>query len=288
MENFLSDILSNSRLAIEEAKIFGNSGSEWWHSAIIEPDRNPIAGGFAADRFQARKIAIAEFLERKKFVELTTSAESVKQDWGIDIIPTACGFAAGFDKHNTVFRSIFEATERWVMSKWIDEKFYIEETPYPQIAPSLDAISLFFVNQFKSVKFFEKKILLPINNKHFQITVGQTMALTEEGIFPGSSAQYTGGNIWQHALLESFRHLLAVSNNPKRENKFPDNKIFFFSKNKDIALKQISQADKKNWPSPEIKLHKIEPQLDGKYFIARTILVGWQPWNAGPLERFLY
>jgi hypothetical protein len=289
MEKYLFELIKSEGATLEEAQVFGDAGIEYWHSSVLNSNRSPISGGFSEDRMQARKIAVAEFLERKAFRNLSESDVATQAAWGLNLIPTACGFAAGFDRENTVLRSIKEATERWVMSKWIDEQCQIEEIPFSDLKTELDSISLFFVSQFEKVLFFKKTVVVPVNNQFLQITVAQTMGLTELGIFPGSSAQYTtSGNVWQHALLESFRHLLAVRNNPDRGPRFPDEKVKYFANNKTLALNQIYSAKNIDWPSPQICIHKEESQMNGFYFIARTIMSGWDSWHLGPLDRFLY
>lgn len=280
--------LSQSECRIEEAPVFTDSGAEFWHSAVLGRDLAPISAGFARNRLDARKIAIAEYLERTTYRSIALSGPAIRASWGLDLIPTACGFAAGFDEKNTILRSLHESAERWVMSKWIDDGYSIEEISADQIVPELDAVSKFLISAFDSVRFFKKNILIQTQRSIVQITVGQTMAFKDDGIFPGSSSQFTGGSLWQHALLESFRHLLLVKNNPERTNVFPDNKIIFFSKNAVLAVRQIEAAKIKQWPDPTVRLHQVASYAEGQYFVARTILDGWRTWNEGPMERFLY
>lgn len=288
MEDFLKNLLLVSGCSLEESRVFGESGVDFWHCIVLRNDNFPLAGGFAQDRMQARKIALAEYLERKTYHSIIKADDATRIEWGINLIPTACGFAAGFDKKNTILRSIREAAERWVMSKWIDDGFWIEEISPERLVNTLDPASLFFISNFSEVRFFKKHILLEVNGMPLEIAVAQTMACTENGIFPGSSAQLTGGNIWQHALLESFRHYLFVKNSPVRENVFPDEKIRYFAKNKEVAIAQISKAKSLDWPSPKISFHKQESFLNNQYFVARTILPGWESWHLGSLDRFLY
>ncbi len=280
-------ILTGEGFSIEET-IMSGTQEEFWHSTIIDATGVPFSGGFGKEKMAARKIAVSEFLERRKFFEISDQYHETKKDlWGLSIIPTACGFAAGFNRDNTVLRSIHEAIERWVMSKWIDDHFIIPEVPQSGSA-DLDQVSLFLIGQFDKVMFFRKDILVPFGDKVFRVDVAQTMGISGEGIFPGSSAQYTGGNIWQHALIESYRHLLAVRNNPDRGEVFPENKVRYFAKNADKALAQISRAKQSEWPVPSAVFHRVEAFDGGDYFVARTIFDGWLPWTLGPIDRFLY
>ena len=286
MELLIEQLLLKFECQIEESIFYEDSIVQFWHSAIIDKFGNPISGGFSFDKMQARKIALAEFIERKKVNELFNISDKSKKEWGLDLIPTACGFAAGFNLQNTIQRSINEAVERWVMSKWIDNGCYIEQLPQNKIQ-NLDPASEFFVSQFDEVLFFKKEVVLQVNDQYQKITVGQTMGLTEFGIFPGSSAQFNNGQVWQHALLESYRHYLGVQNNPDFST-FPGNKVLFFANNKKIALNQISNATKESWPVPEIILHQHQSFESDNYFLARTIINGWSSWNSGSIERFLY
>jgi len=279
--------LTSKKISAQEALVPIHPGVEFWHCSILDDQSFPISGGFAATRDYARKIAIAEFLERMNYHKIYRNPDQHKV-WGLDSVSTACGFAVGFHRENTILRSIAEAHERWVMSKWIDEDYLIEEIPAEVVEKDLDPVSKFFASHFDKVLYFKKDLAVPIEDKWVTLEIAQTMGLKDNGIYPGSSAQKTGGNLWQHSLLESFRHYLAVKNNPDRGDVFPDNKVHFFSKNSQVALDQIYRPKKEQWPVSQIKFHRCEQIDDGNYFLARTIVDGWNTWNQGLLERFLY
>ncbi len=283
----IDTILKETGNYIQEAQVFGESGEIYWHSSILDKNNHSLSAGFANSRLDARKIAIAEFLERKTCEELSKNPKGYT-DWGFDKIPTACGFAAGFNKNNVIARSIAESAERWVMSKWIDEHYLIEKISANEVHSGLDPISKFFFKQFDEVLFFSKVVLVNLGTSFISINVAQTMGIKNGGIFPGSSAQNTGGSIWQHALLESFRHLLVIRNNEALPGLFPDNRVRYFAQHADIALAQIDRATKIEWPIPSVALHKSESFDNGDYFLARTILDGWKSWHDGPIDRFLY
>ena len=283
----IENIFSKNGYSIQEAQVFAESGITYWHSNILDKELKSLSAGFGKNRTNARKIAIAEYLERTTYRKIA-SLDKNSVPWGLNIIPTACGFAAGFDLNNTIARSVAESAERWVMSKWIDDQYHIEQLDSGLVTQSLDPISKFFVAQFEKILFFSKDVLIDLGGSFFKVSVAQTMAFKDGGIYPGSSGQLTGGSVWQHALLESFRHLLVVKNNPVQENVFPDNKIRFFAKNADLAIEQINKAHKKDWPLPNVILHKSDSFDNDQYFIARTILDGWKSWHEGPIERFLY
>lgn len=283
----LAEELQSKNFRFEEAMVFKDGNAEFWQSTLLDDEENPVSSGMANGRLTSRKIALAEYLERRYYRQVVSSDLAVRRAWGIDIIPTACGFAAGFNRDKTIFRSLAEATERWTMTRWIDDGFAIAELQSSDVMPSLDDTSKFLAGQFEKVLFFKKDVLVHFDDKHFVIPVAQTMGLVDGGIYPGSSAQFTGGSIWQHALVESFRHLLLVRNN-NVVNKFPDNKIRYFAKNADLALSQIEKAKKEEWPTPEVLVHKSFAAPNDDYYISRTVFSGWTSWHEGPLERFLY
>ena len=299
LERDIHQILEDQQCKIQEAAMivgFEDTGDsfnhKYWHSSVISSDGFPLSGGFSSDRYAARKIAIAEFLEFNEVRNL--AREDSAGNWALDLFPTNCGFAVGFDEFNTRLRSIREAAERWVMSKWIDEHYYIPDINAGELFPNLSGPAKFFVSQFDEVLFFKIAVTVLLDGHFYQIEVAQTMGLKGKGIYPGSSAQGSEiGNengIWEHALLESFRHLQGVKNNPvcNREGIFPDNRINFFAKNGRIALQQIAKANRQDWPLPRIKLHKWVSLYNGEVYLARTIIDGWNSWHTGPLDRFLY
>lgn len=288
MEREVERLFSSNGWSLIEGQVFEGDGPEYWHSVVVDNRKFPMAGGFASDRQQARKIAISELLERKTYFELRDSSTSIRKLWGLDIIKTACGFAGGYDLNRTLKRSLYEAFERWTMSMWIDDHFFINEIDKESVLPSLDAVSMHLYEQFDNVRFFLKRISFEIDGVLTKIEIGQTMAIKGTGIFPGSSAQYSEGHIWQHSLLESYRHLLAIKNNPNRGDVFPDNRVHYFAQHAEEALEQIESATKLEWPEPSIKIQRSSTLFAGKFFVARTILDGWTDWSEGPIERFLY
>lgn len=288
MIELIREYLVSNGFSLEEAKIFPESQVPFWHTVVLDAQRNAVSAGFGANVSYSRKVAIAEFLERKTYLEIKKADSTTQNKWGLHLMPTACGCAVGFVSHNAVMRSLTEATERWVISKWIDDGCHIEEQALDSVEGELDEVSKFLATQFERVSFYRKKVDVVFAGVPVQIEVAQTMGFLDGGIYPGSSAQKTGGSLWQHAMIESFRHLLFVKNNPKREHRFPDNKIHFFSRNASIALEQIRLAKNQEWPKPEVIFHRMEPFMNSQFFLARTILGGWRPWNEGPIERFLF
>ncbi|MBC7458515.1 MAG: hypothetical protein H7235_09565 [Bdellovibrionaceae bacterium] len=280
-------IIESNNLVLQEYNLLAESGENYWHSNFLDKNGFSVASGFGDSINVSRKIAFSEFLERSKFNEIKLGSDELRQKWGFSINSMGCGFAAGFDLKNTVNRSLSEGVERWVMSKWIDEGLHIEQLNSKCVFESLDDVSKWFCRQFDTVLFFEKTIVVEFFNVFHKIKVGFSMGLKAGGIYPGSSAQVTGGSVWQHALLESYRHLLVVKNSVVASS-YPENRIRFFSKNAAVALAKLDSAKNKKWPDSEILFHECEAFQGNSYFVARTILKGWSPWNLGPVERFLY
>lgn len=270
---------------VQEFNLLDQVGLSFWHSNIIDKNGVPIGSGFGESQTQSRKIAFAEMLERKSFREIKSSSTEIQKNWGVDIISTGCGFAAGFDLRNSIIRSLGEALERWVMSKWIDDDLYLEEICMSDILNSLDRVSLWFLCQFDSVRFFKKEILVVLNNNFIRFSIGICVGLKDSGAYPGSFYCAFGKSDWQHALLECYRHVLLVKNTVPT-NTFPDNKVRFFSKNAHLAIMQIDRKKFKMWGSPEI-IFSYNQKMRG-FYLARTIINGWRSWNSGSLQRFLY
>lgn len=274
------------KLKIEEYNLIKDSGDEFWHTTI-SVDNIPLSGGFGQTKNHSRKVAYSEYLERTKFIEIANAEMTNKKLWGLDIIPTGCGFAAGFDLRNTIIRSLGEALERWVISKWIDENFLLSEKNENEIVPTLDKASLWYLSQFSEVKFYHKEVVVEFDNTFYKFEVGVTICLKNQGVYIGSSAQYGCGNIWQHAFIESYRHL-RIANTKAPKSTFPYNRILFFSNNSKIALNTIEKAHKKTWPLPEVTFHKNEFFEKEDFYLSRTIIGGWKSWHLGAIERFLY
>lgn len=261
--------------------------TNYWQSTFLNECGHPVSGGFGPSQQIARKIASSEFLERRFYYNIKSNS-GLRSKWGLDIIPTGCGFAVGYNQANTIQRSVCEAVERWVMSQWIDNQKEITRVPESAVCPELDTASLYFLKQFDEVWYFLKTVRIVLGAQIFQIQVAQTMGFKDDGIFPGSSAQCSLGSLWQHSLLESYRHLLAFRNNPKTVETFPSNKVRYFGENAKVAVRQIEDATDKGWPSAQVRFFNVESQNDNTYYVARTILDGWESWHGGPLERFLY
>lgn len=284
MVNDLLQYFQKENLSLEESQIGHHPDEVLWH-IILKKDGIPFSAGFHASKQIARKIAFAEFLERKKFIEISSCASNVKINWGLNRINTGCGFAAGFDRDSTVMRSIEEAVERWTLSKWIDDHYCI-----PKVTPEnvLDQNSSWLVDIFESVDFYQKEVALLLNDKIIYFYINIVLCYTKLGVFPGYSCRISKTLGWKHCLVEAFRHYRITQMPCETPNKFPYNKIFYFSENASNTKKQLILNVKNNWPSPKIIFHKVEFFEAENFFLSRTIIDGWKSWNEGPIDRFLF
>jgi hypothetical protein len=289
MSNFFIKILQDEKCRYEESNLREQAGIDYWHSTVLDQKQNPISGGFSESRSQARKIATSEFLERKTFREIASSSDEIRNLWGLNKIPTACGFACGFTLAGAIQRSLAEAVERWVASKWIDDDLYLKEILQSDLVPTFDPISVFLLSPFLETRFFRREVDVNFYGQTISVAVAISIGLTPLGAFVGSSAQKKDGNIWQHALLESFRHFIAIKNNPPEQLlTFPGNKVLFFSSNRQLAGDQIDRIKRDRWPDPKLSFHVHQAFGEGEYFVSRSILDGWSSWSEGPIDRFLY
>lgn len=283
----VSNFFNESGLKLEEFNLLREVGLDYWHTCILDASGKVISGGFGEGKSISRKIALSEYFERVKVKQLLAMGKSTYVEWGLDQIPTGCGFAVGFDENNVRLRSVGEAIERWVLSKWIDENFRITEISYEEVYAGLDPVSRWLSEQFDQVRFFEKDVIVLFDDEFHKFKIGITVGKKDGGAFLGSSAKISSANIWQHSLLESFRHVLIKMNSAPQKS-FPDNRIRYFACNYNSAALQISCATKNTWSMPQISFHKLKFFDAENFFLARTIIRGWTSWHLGPTDRFLY
>jgi len=277
-------ILKNDGCTIQEYDLINEIGTHFYHSAVINNQGIAISAGYGSSIHDSRKIAFSEYLERKYIAELKSTSYE-KSSWGFDLISTGCGFAFGYEKNKTELRSLSEAVERWVLSNCIDEKYKMEKVNYKNL--NLGKITNWYLSQFEKVHFYFKEVLIHHQGSFIKFYALLCVAVSGKGVYQGSSARmHFNEDLFLHAIIESFRHLLIVRNN-KVINTFPENRIRFFANNADLALDQINSAYKTEWPLPSLKFQKTQI-MNENCFLARTILHGWSCWNTSDLNRFLY
>ena len=279
--NYLNEVTSS-----EESPIILKDEIIGWHIVLFDIQKNALGGGFHTNKEIARKIAIAEVAERKVVQNLLAS--NLKNKFKLDSHPSTCGFAAGFESEKTRLRAMAESIERWAWSMWIDENYKIESVKIENV--NLKDIDSYFINFFDSVIFFNKKI----NTEHIKnfvdsVDLGIVIGFKDGGAFPGSRVSHKSEDNWTHALVEAVRHLQITKKYTGSIDKpFPYGRIFYFAKNKKVALEQVAKAYKDNWPTPHpLLLLNYETNIDGLY-IWRSLMNNYLSWEVGNKDRFVY
>lgn len=269
---------------IEESTLLANSSPIGWQVSAIDNEGIPLGTGFSPDLNYARKVAIAEFVERSFFhsIKFTDAAT----DWKIDSRPTVCGFAAGYEPRNTALRSLYEATERWALAQWIDNGKSLNRFQLPaQMHSDKKKTVLALLEPFGETVFLKKTLVVAFQTELVEVNVIVCVAFTEKGVFLGSAASNSFEDGIVHAAVESNRHFI-ISNQDRNFGIFPLNKIRFFGTNRIIADTILARPLDFQWQSPCIDFSR-QIQI-GDFYICRTILREWTPWEQGPIERFLY
>lgn len=264
---------------IEESALSSRSTVLGWQVTAKDTSGTPMGSGFAKDLTSARKIAIAEFIERKFVQRCRKSGE--KNEWLLDIYPTSCGFAAGFDLANTKFRSTCEAIERWALSQWFDFNCPLEK--YDQPFWSIESAPL--RAQFENIKVFKKSFARLTDGPLQTFELCLLFGFSEKGAFMGCAVRNSLSQALEHALIEAHRHLLIAAQD-RNFNLFPFNRIRFFAENKMAALAVLEVEKRGIWPAPEVHFQKA--YQNHLFTICRTIYKDWIPWELGPENRLLY
>lgn len=296
--------LDNSFGEISEQALFDSEGSlVGWRSYVLDINQEPIGGGTSIDRLKARRIAVAEFIERRTVARLFRNTEQ-RRNFKLDIIPTTSGFAAGFDRESTRFRSLCEGIERWAWSCWIDKKILMPEISLPELTP----LGSFHTKPFFKLKAYQRQIevqvkvhdaippqIPPHDREYAQLgnfVFSVLLGLTEQGVFAGSRVTSSHDDPWTHAAIEAWRnhnnYQLAHKNNPNPiGSDWLEKRVLYFGRSKREALRQIEQAKKSIWPPVQFDISKGIEAFPGIY-LWRTLCLDCQPWHEGPDHRFVY
>lgn len=253
------------------------------HVTIFNKEGEALGGGCSEQRETALRIATAEIIERTLFRKISSSSKSF--DFFLQSYPTTCGFAAGFDPQKTLGRSELEAYERWAWSKWIDHKFHI---PKIKVEPSqLSLLSQYFYQSFDEVHFYHLKFF----NERAPLHLGIALGFKDGGVFPGSRVAITEKELWQHALLESWRHHISfvhMKRFGKKPNSIVDERIQLFGNDARQAIRQIPLAGEELWPQPKLAFQRMMKIPDKEIYLARSLCEDFIGWHDGPANRFVY
>lgn len=272
---------------IEEAYIDFEGERIGWHSTCFGNESVALGSGYSSVRDEARRIAIAETLERAFFKRIVFSPES--SEFLIPEYPTSCGFAAGFHWGSTQFRSLCEAVERWALEQWIDE-----DCPFDEIRKGdlrLSVLAEFFAASFCDLLFYRKELSVDYDGKLVPLVCGVVVGLTESGAYIGARVSSSEDDIWTHPLIEAWRHkkiFEKVQDTPPDALSEVRRKIQFFGRNRDVALAQVANTKHGTWAIPKVRLKKEYKTGIPGIFVWRHLIDGFKGWQLGPLERFLY
>lgn len=311
---------------IEEASVNNEDGlAVGYHHSVLGKDNLPLSSGCHYDKNTAKRIAICEFAERAFVQNIFNSKISnpkLFEQFLLNDYPTTSGFAAGFENEATKFRSICEAIERWIWSKWIDEKYRIPKEDKSMIAFSplaqkfleaFDEVLLFRVPIIEKIVTLQRDLL----NNSFDDALNQKihvsplcftvcLGIKDEGVFPGSRVSSIYDDIWTHPVIEAWRHLQIFNFNSKncntafysdaylnktqkKSDKVIIDRINYFGCNKNLALQTINEATKKFNLIPALKvLTQLEQNITQPFYLWRAICHDYIPWHLGGVDRFVY
>lgn len=233
-------------------------------------------------------MAVAEAFERSFFYKIICD-EKLKMELDLVNYPSTSGFAAGFDETSTRFRAICEGVERWAWSKWIDEHFKIEEDIGKKLNSKLTAHLL---NDFTDCKWFRKDFFVEVSPaEKIKLSLVIFLGLTNDGIFPGSRVSTKIDNLYEHPVIEAHRNLINSKlrdQNTRGTGDIIEQRVFYFAKNKKLALEQIAMASKQNWPELQLSLLKNIQTNIPEIFLYRCLFKNFIGWHEGARERFVY
>lgn len=280
----------------EQALIDTDGSLVGWRSYVLDRNLEPIGGGTSADRLTARRIAIAEFIERSSVAQLLRNSTQ-RRNFKLDVIPTTSGFAAGFDRECTRFRSICEGIERWAWSCWIDKKCLLPEISLPDFT----LLGAFHTKPFLELKAYQREIAFS-SDLQFQLqfpfpfprifVFSVLLGFTERGVFAGSRVTTTHDDPWTHATIEAWRNhnnfqLAHVNETNPIGSDWLEKRVLFFGKNRREAMDQIGQAKNSSWPPLQLDISTGIEAFPGIH-LWRTLCLDFLPWHKGPDHRFVY
>ncbi len=283
-------LLNPTVVGINIQEIRSDNGEPLGWNAVVETSRNlAFSGGTSSDKDTAIRIALAECFERSLFLKIYNMKTPLFSELLLDKHPSSSGFACGFQKSSTKFRSICEGLERWAWSQWIDSKYIM-----PKIS-SIDhasKLTTFLASKFEKHSFFSKEIYFEGNRYRFVIFLGEH----KSGIFAGSRVStFLDSNIWEHALIEAYRNL----ENFKLFQKNGTAEFFeqldiigkrsrYFGSHAEEAWTQINAAEKELWKQPVAEVSKFVETEIADIYLHRCLMKDYIGWHKGEPNRFVY
>lgn len=278
----LKKIVPSFNLLMESEFKGSNGNIVGWHTSLVDNASLPLGSGFSEDRNTARRIAIAEAIERQCFRDLIKSEDL--DYFGLKGHPNTDGFACGFENDSTMMRAICEAVERWAWSQWID---YNCKIPQIESEVLISPLGKSIQHQFDKISFYLKPIKILLNNRFVEFFIGVCIAEKNNGVFPGSRVSLDKNSLWQHGLIEAYRNYNIYTSGFGRNDIICD-RIKFFGKCGIRAISQIASAHKNEWKVPRIKLLAKHHEMPDGVHLWRAICDGYIDWHTGPVDRFVY
>ena len=289
----------------EKPILNANKEEVGWHCYAYSKDGFSYSGGTHREREMARRIAIAECLERATYHTIAQSqdkqdGEDLRKELLMDTYPSTIGFAVGFKREGAKLRALGEGLERWAWSKWIDDGYLL---PQVEAFPSsFSDLAKVLLSVFEDIAFYQKRFLLK-TNEHAMIPLNFNLLLgfKGKGVFPGSRVTTPYEDQWEHATIEAWRtwnnfHLIKKKKLTYDKKSWLTKRIMYFGEHREEAKKIIASCQNRHWPSPEIQLLKEVPlskelfKEDGKksFFVWRCLMKNFLSWHKGGENRFVY
>ncbi|NJM09453.1 MAG: YcaO-like family protein [Bdellovibrionaceae bacterium] len=250
-----------------------------YHVTCLHAGLGLAGSGFALLKETAKKKAFAELNER--FIVDQLNSSDAKSEWVLNFDESCSGFAVGYTKSKAVLRAVCEGSERWALSKWVDEHFALEEVSFVTTSPVAAAIRHFFTG----FSVYKNEVPVMLDNNVLKVQIAVALGWSDKGVFAGYGSKLNLEDAMDHAFVEALRNFLIYRNQRERSS-FPYNRIKFFAENKDVALEVLCKSKRAMSQLPVLKLLKAEQF--GDLWIARAVFDGWTPWQRESISRFLY
>jgi len=273
---------------LNETTILSKENEVLGYSATLYNDDNfAISGGTNTNKETARRIAVAEALERG-FVRKISKDPIISEQFLLNQIPSSLGFACGFEREKTKLRSFCEGLEKWTLSQIIDFNFPATIQSKFKLTKLAENLCI----QFDNIQLFQKKISvnLPEATTNTSLVFSLFIGYTKTGAFPGSCIAFENEDQMTHACIEAHRNF-SNYNYLIKKNIAPENlilkRILFFGENKKLVGNQINTYENKVWPTPNLRLLNEYNTEFENIFLFRTLFKDFIPVNAGTVNRFI-
>jgi hypothetical protein len=255
-----------------------------YKSIFYTTDGKAIGGGTSENKDLARRIAVAESLERGLYRKLSLDP-ILRKKFKLETVDSTLGFACGFEREKTAYRSFCEGIEKWALSKVIDDKLSLIKV-FPKITAP---IALKLLRNFQELHFYQKKIttLLPIDNRPIDLVFTLFVGCTEQGAFPGSQVVSIKEDQFSHSIIEAARNFENFKQNNGSEKNILDQRLNYFGYNKQFALNQIKYNENDIWPNLQVDLFQEYSTEIKDTYLYRTLMKNFIPVSEGTFSRFI-